>query len=253
MLRPVSILALACAFLAACTRRDDLPPPLAARLPPVDATALLRPQPIGASVEGQPWFAHLRVVDLVRDGLVDVLVCDALKNQIAWIRQAAPGVFSETILAAGIPAPVHVEAVDFDGDGDLDLLVAGMGQIFPNNDRIGAVIILENDGRQNFTKHIVAERIARVTDVQAGDFDGDGKLDLAVGQFGYDQGEIRWMRNLGGWKFESHNLLNLSGTINVCVADFTGDGKPDIAALVSQQWEEIHLLRMTAGEISPAK
>jgi hypothetical protein len=29
--------------------------------------------------------------------------------------------------------------------------------------------------------------------------------------------------------------------VNVCVADFTGDGKPDLAALVSQQWEEIHL------------
>ena len=131
--------------------------------------------------------------------------------------------------------------MDIDGDGDLDLLVASMGQVHPNNDKIGAVIILENDGRQNFTKHVILDHVARVTDVRAGDFNHDGKLDLAVAQFGYDQGEIRWLENLGGWQFRSHNLLNLSGTINVCVADMNGDSKPDIVAVVSQQWEEIHL------------
>jgi hypothetical protein len=35
--------------------------------------------------------------------------------------------------------------------------------------------------------------------------------------------------------------LNLSGTINVLVSDLNGDGTLDIAALVSQQWEEIYL------------
>jgi hypothetical protein len=234
--------ALASLALVGCRNSDDaLPPPLAVRAAPVDATSLFRGQPIGAAVEGYPWIAHVRAVDLDRDGLVDVLVCDARKNQVAWLRQTAPGRFEEKPLALDVPAPVHVEAVDIDGDNDLDLLVASMGQIFPNNDQIGTILILENDGHQNFTRHVIAEHIARVTDVRAGDLDGDGKLDLAVGQFGYDQGEIRWMRNLGGWRFESHNLLNLSGTVNVCIADFTGDQKPDIVALVSQQWEEVHL------------
>jgi hypothetical protein len=146
---------------------------------------------------------------------------------------------------------VHVEAVDIDGDKDLDLLVACMGEIFPNNDKIGSIIILENDGAQNFTKHLIADKIARVTDVRTGDFDGDGRLDLAVAQFGYDQGEIRWMRNLGNWQFESRTLLNLSGAINVCVADLNGDRTLDIVAIVSQQWEEIHLFENNgAGEFT---
>jgi hypothetical protein len=116
-----------------------------------------------------------------------------------------------------------------------------MGQVFPNNDKIGSVVVLENDGRRHFTRHVLIDNVARVTDVRAGDFNGDGRLDLAVAQFGYDQGEIRWMENLGDWAFKSHNLLNLSGTVNVCVADMNGDGTPDITALVSQQWEEVFL------------
>jgi len=228
--------------LAACGRPDiALPPPKAAAPKAVDRTGLFRAQPVGLPVEGHPWIAHVKPVDLDRDGLMDVLVCDSHLNAVTWLRQKARGEFEEIVLAADIPAPVHVEAVDMNGDGHLDLLVASMGEIFPNNDQIGTVLILENDGHQHFTKHVIAEHIARVTDVQAGDFNGDGRLDLAVGQFGYDQGEVQWMENLGNWQFRSHNLLNLSGTINVCVADFNGDGKLDIAALVSQQWEEIYL------------
>jgi hypothetical protein len=204
-------------------------------------TARYTPVSIGAPFEGKPWISHINVVDLDRDGRDDVLACDDKLNGVVWLRQTEPGKFTESTLMASLPSPVHVEAVDIDGDGDLDLLVACMGEVFPNNDKIGSVVILENDGHQHFAKHIIADHIARVTDVRASDFDGDGKLDLAVGQFGYDQGEIRWMRNLGNWQFESHNLLNLSGTINVCVADLNGDRALDIVAVVSQQWEEIHL------------
>jgi hypothetical protein len=225
-------------------RRTEVPlPTLSASPKPVDDTARFRAQQVGAPIDGHPWIAHVAAVDLDQDGLMDIVVCDSQKNQVTWVRQTSPGQFQEIVLAADIPAPVHVTAVDLNGDGRLDLLISSMGVVFPNNDRIGAVIILENDGHQHFIKHVIAENIARVTDVQAGDFNGDGRLDLAVGQFGYDQGEIQWMENLGNWQFKSHPLLDLSGTINVCVADLCGRGAQDIVGLVSQQWEEIYLFQ----------
>ncbi|HEX2852573.1 MAG TPA: VCBS repeat-containing protein [Opitutaceae bacterium] len=239
----LSLVAISLAGGPGCGRSDNSPKETGISRPSVFSTEYLKPTPVGALVEGKPWIAQVSAVDLDRDGHVDILACEAQKNQIVWIRQVAAGKFEEQVLCDSAAGPVRVEPVDFDGDGDLDLLVASMGLVFPTNDRIGSVIVLENDGSQHFTKHVVADRVARVTDVRAGDFNRDGKPDLAVAQFGYDQGEIQWLENLGGWQFRGHNLLSLSGAINVLVADFNGDGTPDIAAVVAQQWEEIHLFQ----------
>src|SRR3954451_15429770 len=115
-----------------------------------------------------------------------------------------------------------------------------MGVIPPNNEKIGSVVVLVNDGTNHFTNRVLLKDVARVTYVAAADLNKDGRLDLVVGQFGYLQGEIRWMENLGNWQFRSHQLLDLPGTIHAPVVDLNGDGNPDIVALVSQDSEEVH-------------
>ena len=200
----------------------------------------LTPLPIGMKFTEPPLISHLQAVDLDGDGLLDVIDCDAKNNTINWIRQYPAGVYTESILAGDLIAPAHVQAIDFDKDGDLDLVIAVLGMLFPNNDKIGSVVILENDGHSHFTKHLVVDKIARVSDVRAGDLDKDGDMDLAVAQFGYDDGETRWIENLGDWKFKSHILQNLSGPINVEIVDIDKDGDLDIVSLVSQEWEEIY-------------
>jgi hypothetical protein len=200
----------------------------------------LKSQPVGQPFKEAPMISNVQAFDLDGDSLLDVIVCDCKSNSINWIRQFPEGTYTETVLADSLNAPAHVEVIDFDKDGDKDIMVAVLGLIFPSNDKIGSVIILENDGKNHFKKHVIAEKIARVSDVRAGDLDNDGDMDLAVAQFGYDDGETRWMENLGGWNFKSHILQNLSGPINVIITDIDKDGDPDIMSLVSQEWEEIY-------------
>jgi hypothetical protein len=226
---------------------EETIPPAATRGPTIQ---FLEPSPIGDPMgDTEPWITHLSVVDLDADGLLDVVVCDAKLNQIRWIQQKPAGTYRERGIGSAVIAPAHVTPSDVDLDGDLDLLVAEMGMVFPSNDKIGAVVVLENMGNEEFSSRVLADQIARVTDVRPGDFDGDGDIDLAVGQFGYDDGEIRWMENRGNWEFESHNLLNLSGTIHTPVDDLDGDGDLDIAALVSQEWETVYVFEnLGSGE-----
>lgn len=200
----------------------------------------LDPMPIGQGFIEPPLIAHIQAIDLDDDKLLDVILADDRGNFVSWIRQYPAGTYTESILAKDLIAPSHVQVMDFDNDNDKDIMVGVLGMLFPNNDKIGSVVILENDGRFNFRKHIIAEKIARVSDVRAGDLDNDGDLDLAVAQFGYDDGETRWIENLGNWKFKSHPLQFLSGPINVEITDIDFDNDLDIISLVSQEWEEIY-------------
>jgi hypothetical protein len=234
----VSLVALSLAggALFRCTTR-----PKSAAMPETHDLGLssFAPRSIGNKVEGTSWIADLVIVDLDRDGRGDVLVADAQRNRVSWIRQTRPGVFEERAIGETVAAPAHVSVTDMNADGHLDVLVASMGVIPPNNDRIGAVIVLVNDGTQRFENRVLLQEVARVSCVEAADLDRDGHMDLVVGQFGYLQGELRWMRNLGGWQFRSEVLSDLSGTIHAPVADLDGDGHLDIVALISQDTEEV--------------
>ena len=212
------------------------------------------PIAIGASVQalGRPMVTNVQTFDLDQDGRLDVLYCESGFNTVRWLRQDESGAFDERIIGRDLTGPVHVWAADLMGNGRLDVLVACMGQVMPNNDPIGSVVVLENIDNHSFQPHRLLENIARVTDVRAANLAGhtDGKLDLVVGQFGYDQGETRWMHNQGEWRFESHIVNAQSGCIHTPVADFNGDGRDDFAALISQEWEEVHLfLNRGAGRI----
>ena len=217
------------------TREAAVEPP-----PPPRSWGSFTSRAVGGLPQGdeRPLIAHVAVVNLDRDGLGDIIVCDALRASVGWIRQGPRGVFTEQTIAK-VTAPAHVEAVDFDGDGDTDLLVGALGFLFPNNNRVGSVLVLENDGRQVFTTRTLVKDVARVADARASDLDGDGNLDVAVAGFGYDDGETSWLENLGNWKFEQRVLQRLSGGINAVPSDIDGDKRPDIVTLISQEWEEI--------------
>ncbi len=191
-----------------------------------------------------PKITHVNFVDLDRDRQLDVLISDAQYNVLGWLHREGD-VGTETPLAGGPPiegfrAPAHNEAFDFDGDGDLDIAVALLGHVGPIEDLIGYVILLINDGRQQFEAVTLLANTARVADVQPADLDGDGDWDFAVAKFGLvETGEIVWLEQLDDGEFAEHQLSDRNGCSFVLVGDLNGDGRPDIVALLTQEYEEI--------------
>lgn len=196
----------------------------------------------------RPLITNVRIIDLDRDGIPDVVACDAQRNRVIWYRQAPRGHWEERVLGdRDLAAPCHTQAVDLDGDGDLDLVVAVLGSVWPTNDRVGQVVWLENRGADGFVTHVILDDLRRVSDVETGDLNGDGQPDLVVAEFGYDTGHVLWLENRGGGRFLDRELLTAPGPIHVPLADFDGDGDLDVIALVSQDFEELWAFENLGG------
>lgn len=195
-------------------------------------------QTVGRPVVGLPQITNVQIVDFDGDGQNEILAADALGNRILMLKRQADGEWLETTLIPDVSIPAHITVIDIDQDGDLDVIVSVLGNIMPDDNVIGRVELFENrDGE--FVRHIILNDVRRVADVQCGDFNGNGKIDLAVAVFGYSRGAVLWLENLGDFQFREHELLNAPGTIHVPVGDFNGDGKPDIVAIVTQDEEEL--------------
>lgn len=168
--------------------------------------------------------------DADRDGDLD-LVLGLEGGHALWINNGQ-GVFADES-SARLPEAGNVEArkvtvADVDGDGDLDLYFAHVSW----QERAPQDHLYINDGRGHFANE-TAQRLPQEEwlglDAEFADFDGDGDLDIVLGN-GED---VRILANDGSSRFTDVTSEALPApitgvSISVEVADFNGDGKPDI-------------------------
>ena len=175
----------------------------------------------------RPKITHVNVTDLDRDGNKDILICDDVAGRVSWIR-IEEGKWNEVYLA-DIVSPVRTSVLDFNGDGHLDIVVASLGFISPTDDPLGSVWLLMNRGDMSFEPLQLVSDIPRVADVRPGDFNGDGKIDFIVAEFGWRKtGGLMWLEQVTPTLYLQHEIVVLNGAMQVEVLDFDGDGDEEL-------------------------
>jgi hypothetical protein len=222
---------------------------------------LARPQPAAASRssdslfreqdlklerdEAAPAISHLHAIRLGNDKEPSLVYCDMETGEVAAVGFSGRQPVRSVI--ARLSFPCHVEPCDLDNDGRMDLVVADLGSFEPADHNRGRVLWLQQrEGTEStWDSHVLCAGLGRVADVQPGDFDGDGKLDLAVAEFGYHStGRVLLLLNriTSGSRspeFDVEVIDERHGTIHVPVADLDGDGRLDFVALISQEHEVV--------------
>jgi len=185
-----------------------------------------------------PNIININSVNLSERNSTEFLICDGEKNQVILLSNTK-GSWNEKVLA-NIMAPSHTQVIDYDNDGDNDIIVAALGFLPPSEALAGKVFLLRQSPTGEFNKELLLEGVGRITDAQVLDVDNDNDLDMLVAIFGGGKvGELIWLENVGKAQPIKHSLINVSGALNVSPVDLNNDGLIDIVSLIAQEHEMI--------------
>lgn len=148
-------------------------------------------------------FINITSSDLNNDGLLDLISTATLESDIqVWINSSTVGNISfnspiilQTSVDPGKIAPVNggpwgIDVSDIDGDGDADMVVANIYNAVVN--------IFRQDGALSFTKLDYAMS-KPCRNVRVGDYDGDGKPDIALTSLLAAQYSLDVVRSANCW------------------------------------------------------
>jgi hypothetical protein len=153
--------------------------------------------------------------------------------------------------------PADHELLDMDGDGDLDVILAGMcteGAVGATNNLCekSQMLWYENvDLGITWEKHVIGEMEAIGANyLDVSDMDGDGDLDVAAGTIWLpvepEDAEVAWFRNRmdedGTWEKITISAPGPDGikyANGICISDLDNDGYPDVSVATSKGVEEV--------------
>ncbi len=178
---------------------------------------------------------HVEAADLDGDGRTDLLVADLGEpspidervGAVFALLQRDDG-FEKVRIAGGLGRVADAQAADFDGDGDLDVVVAAFGWF-----SAGEVLYLENrtepGGELDFGREVLDERDGALS-IPVADVDGDGHLDAVALYAQEHETAVAFLWRAG--HFVQRQIFRaphpLWGHNNMSVGDLDGDGDPDL-------------------------
>ncbi len=189
----------------------------------------------------------VEAVDIDNDGDLDIIAGDA--GLISVMINTGSGAFAAGVTyPAGGTSVEEIAIADFDNDGDLDIASANFF-----GTTIGVIMNLGNGTFSAPTIISVSQSLSGET-LGVGDFNNDGFVDIVAVASTLTNPSVFTFLNNGGTGFTEVTAGGLGGVQNIedlTVADFNGDGAPDIAVVDDFINESITvLLNNGAGGLS---
>jgi hypothetical protein len=180
--------------------------------------------PVAYAVGTNP--ARILAADLDGDGITDLAVANNSGASVSILRGTGSGGvgnggFAAATSVAVTGSPWSVVALDWNGDGVVDLAVSnGAGT---------TVALLRGTGAGAFAAAGTVTTPTAPRDMAAGDFDGDGVTDVAaacaVGN------SVSVLRGTGAGLATLGTFATGSGAGGLAAGDWNGDGAPDLACV----------------------
>jgi FG-GAP-like repeat/FG-GAP repeat len=161
--------------------------------------------------------------DFNGDGRQDMVVADKGEDRVSVLLAKADGQFSRPHKYRVGSSPAAVAVADVNGDNKLDIVVTG-GRF-----EKGSVGILLGNGDGTFQPEILYDLPAQGFSLAVGDFNGDGKPDLAVGYWHQSSSGLAILLNNGNGTFglpKTYAFRKRPASIEV--GDFNSDGHLDL-------------------------